>query len=165
MKKSLVTSEALLEIMNNQLETIDTQAKEIANLQQKLDYMIRQKFASSSEKFPSNQPSLFQDTSDTEIQEDTQDEKISYTRKKRGNKKLPPESLPHVRVEHDFKEEDKVCECGCSLKRIKETSFKQYDIIPAEFRVIDNIRFTYVCSCNCGTSPVISPLIPQVLSA
>ena len=47
MKESAVTPETLLEIMNNQLETIDTQAKEIADLQQKLDYMVRLKFSSS----------------------------------------------------------------------------------------------------------------------
>jgi transposase len=163
MKESVVITETLLEIMNNQLHTIDNQAKEIANLKEKVDYMIRQKFASSSEKFPSNQPSLFQDTSDIEVEEEPQTETLTFTRKKRGNKKLPPESLPHVRVEHDLKEEDKVCSCGCSLKRIKEFSSKQYDVIPAEFRVIDNVRFTYTCSCNCGASPVTSALTPQVL--
>jgi transposase len=170
MKQETVTTESLIEIMNRQLEVIDSKDsiieqkdKTIADLQQKLDYMLRQKFASSSEKFPSNQPSLFQDALDIETEEETQDEKISYTRKKRGSKKLPPESLPHIRVEHDIAEEDKVCNCGCQLKRIKEISSKQYDIIPAEFRVIDNIRFTYTCSSNCGASPVTSPLTPQVL--
>jgi len=34
------------------------------------------------------------------------------TRKKRGNKQLPPETLPHIRVEHDLKDKEKVCECG-----------------------------------------------------
>jgi transposase len=169
MKQEIVSTESLLEIMNHQLEVIDNKDsvieqkdKTIANLQERLDYMLRQKFASTSEKFPSNQPSLFQDTS-TSAQEEVEDEQVSYTRKKRGNKKLPSESLPHIRVEHDIEEKDKVCNCGCSLKRIKEISSKQYDIIPAEFRVIDNIRFTYVCSSNCGSSPITSALTPQVL--
>jgi len=170
MKQEIITTESLIEIMNHQLEVIDgkdivieQKDKTIADLQQKLDYMLRQKFASSSEKFPDNQPSLFQDDSNIQLIQDIQDEKLSYTRKKRGNKKLPPESFPHIRVEHDLKEEEKVCECGCGLKRIKEIRSKQYDIIPAEFRVIDNVRFTYVCSCNCGAKPVTSPLTPQVL--
>jgi len=163
MKQEAVITESLIEIMNYQLEVIDDKDKTIADLQEKLDYMIRQKFASSSERFPSNQPSLFKDTSDIKVEEEPQTETLTFTRKKRGNKKLPPESLPHVRVEHDIKEEDKVCSCGCQLKRIKEISSKQYDIIPAEFRVIDNVRFTYTCSCNCGASPITSPLTPQVL--
>jgi len=163
MKQEVLTTESLIEIMNHQLDVIDEKDKTIADLQQKLDYMTRQKFASSSEKFPNNQPSLFQEESLESI-ETKDDEKVSYTRKKRGNKKLPPDSLPHIRVEHDLKKEEKVCECGCGLRRIKEISSKQYDIIPATFRVIDNVRFTYVCSSNCGAKPVTSVLTPQVLS-
>ncbi len=163
MKQEAVTTESLIEIMNHQLDVIDEKDKTIANLQEKLDYMLRQKFASSSEKFPSNQPSLFQEDIKLPTEDELNLETITFTRKKRGNKQLPPESLPHIRVEHDLKEEDKVCECGCGLKRIKETSSKQYDIIPAKFRVIDNVRFTYVCSSNCGVKPITSSLTPQVL--
>jgi len=170
MKEPVVTTESLLEIMNHQLEVIDTKDsvieqknKTIADLQQKLDYMLRQKYASSSEKFPSNQPSLFEEDSDIEIEEETSIETLTYTRKKRGNKSTPPESLPRVRVEHDIREEEKICECGCGLKRIKEIHSQQYDVVPATFQVIDNVRFTYVCSCNCGSKPITSPLTPQVL--
>ena len=164
MKEVAVTTESLIEIMNHQLEVIDSKDKTIADLQQKLDYMLRQKFASSSEKFPSNQPSLFaEDSTDISKEKDSDIEEITYSRKKRGNKKTPPESLPRVRVEHDINEKDKVCSCGCSLKRIKEIISEQYDIIPAEFRVIENIRFTYNCSSNCGAKPITTPLTPQVL--
>jgi transposase len=170
MKQEIVTTESLIEIMNYQLEVIDfkdsvieQKDKTISYLQQKLDYMLRQKFASSSEKFPSNQPSLFLDADNLSKEDESSTEVITFTRKKRGNKQLPPESLPHIRVEHDLKEEEKVCKCGCGLKRIKEISSKQYDIIPAKFRVIDNVKFTYVCSSNCGASPVTSSLTPQVL--
>jgi len=158
MKQEAITTESLIEIMNHQLDVITEKDKTIADLQQKLDYMLRQKFASSSEKFPSNQPSLFQDDDNLPTEDEPNTETIIFTRKKRGNKKLPPESLSHIRVEHDLSDEDKVCECGCELKRIKEISSKQYDIIPASFRVIDNVRFTYVCSSNCGSKPITSEL-------
>jgi len=163
MEQEAVTTESLIEIMNHQLDVIDEKDKTIAYLQEKLDYMLRQKFASSSEKFPNNQPSLFQEDIKLPTEAEANTETITFTRKKRGNKQLPPESLPHIRVEHDLGEELKICECGCQLKRIKEISSKQYDIIPAEFRVIDNIRFKYVCSSNCGSKPITSPLTPQVL--
>lgn len=164
MTESAITTEALLEIMNNQLEIIDEKDKKIADLQQKLDYFLRQKFASSSEKFPSNQPSLFQDdTSVIPIEEDVKVETITITRKKRGSRTTPPESLPHVRVEHDISEEDKVCSCGCSMKRIKEIVSHQYDIIPTSFRVIDNVRFVYACLNKCGEAVKTSTLTPQVL--
>ena len=163
MKEATVTIETLLDIMNNQLVVIDEQDKIIADLQEKLDYMIRQKFSYSSEKFPSNQPSLFEETSDIDVEEEPQTETLTFTRKKRGNKNLPPESLPHVRVEHDLSEEEKVCECGCKMKRIKEIISQQYDIIPAKFQVIENIRFVYACSDKCGEKVKTSELTPQVL--
>ena len=171
MEQEAVSTESLIKIMNHQLEVINSKDsvieqkdKTIADLQQKLDYMLRQKFASSSEKFPSNQPSLFaEDSADIAKEKDSDIEEITYNRKKVGNKKTPPESLSRVKVEHDISEEDKVCGCGCSLKRIKEIISEQYDIIPAEFRVIENIRFTYTCSSSCGAKPVTSPLTPQVL--
>ena len=150
--------------MNNQLELIEEKDKKIADLQQRLDYMLRQKFASSSEKFPLNQPSLFQDdASILPMEEDTEVETITVTRKKRGSRTSPPESLPHVRVEHDMSEEEKVCSCGCGMKRVKEIVSRQYDIIPASFRVIDNVRFVYACLDKCGEAVKTSSLTPQVL--
>ena len=93
MKQEAVTTESLIEIMNHQLEIIDNKDsvieeknKTIADLQQKLDYMLRQKFASSSEKFASNQPSLFQDTDTLPTEDEPNTETITFIRKKRGNK-------------------------------------------------------------------------------
>ena len=88
MKEEAVTTESLIEIMNHQLEVIDEKDKTIADLQQKLDYMLRQKFAASSEKFASNQPSLFQDTDALPTEDEPNTETITFIRKKRGNKKL-----------------------------------------------------------------------------
>ena len=60
---------------------------------------MRQKFDSSSEKVVSTEPTPEEKaTSDIEVVEETEDEKIKPLRKKRGNKKTPPESLPHIRV-------------------------------------------------------------------
>jgi len=71
MKEVAVTTESLIEIMNHQL-VIDSKDKTIADLQKNLDYMLRQKFASSSEKFPSNQPSLFaEDSTDISKEKDS----------------------------------------------------------------------------------------------
>jgi len=53
-----------------------------------------------------------------------------------------------------LKDEEKVCSCGCGLKRINEITSCQYDIIPAQFRVIENVRFTCTCSSKCGAKPV-----------
>lgn len=139
----------------------------IMHLQAKIDFLSRQRFSSTSEKFP-NQPSLFegdQISIESEIQNDTQDEEVlkPTNKKKRKGRKRPPESLPHIRVEHDFTEDEKLCSCGCGMKRIKEIKTQQYDVIPASFRVIENIRFVYACESNCGEKLKTSPLTPQVL--
>lgn len=68
----------------------------------------------------------------------------SHTRKKRGRKPLP-ENLPRVEVIHDIPEEEKQCGCGCMKMRSGQEVSEQLDIIPAQMRVIRNIRYKYAC--------------------
>lgn len=49
------------------------------------------------------------------------------------------------------------------MQRIKELVSHQYDVIPAQFQVIENVRFVYGCSCKCGAAVKTSALSPQVL--
>ena len=164
MNTEAITLESLHELLQHQMKIIEKKDRQIAELQEKVDYLIRQKFASSSEKFPVNQPSLFDEPCKTiESEEDTEVEEVAYTRKKQGSRTTPPESLPHIRVEHDLNEDEKVCGCGCGMKQIKEIVSHQYDVIPAQFQVIKNVRFVYACSCKCGAKVKTSALSPQVL--
>lgn len=164
MSTEAITNEVLIDLVTRQSDTIEQQSKEIQQLRQRIDYLMRQKFASTSEKFPSNHPSLFDETSERITQEDDRDiEEVSVVRKKRGSRSTPPESLPHVRVEHDLNDTEKVCECGCAMKRIKELVSHQYDVIPAQFQVIENVRFVYGRGCGCGAKVKTSQLTPQVL--
>lgn len=164
-KDDALLIESLLEMNKRQAEMIETQAKQIRHLEERIDSLIRQRFATSSEKSLEHQPSLFDDfTSETlPTEEDTEAEQVPIVRKKRGGRTTPPESLPHVRVEHDLQEDEKVCSCGCEMRRITEVVSHQYDIIPASFQVIRNVRFVYACSCGCGAKLKTSPLSPQVL--
>lgn len=131
-------------------------------LEQKVDYLTRQLFSQKSEKLPDGQLSLFADLENKEIEEEKQEEiKIEYTRAK-GGKKRPPAHLPRVRIEHDISDEEKICSCGCIKKVIGEIITEQYDVIPAKFQVIENVRFKYVCPSKCS-APKLSPLTPQML--
>jgi len=90
-----------------------------------------------------------------------------YTRKKRGRKPLP-ENLPRVEKIHDIREEDKVCSCGCKLKRIGEETSEQLDIIPAKIQVIRHIRPKYACpACegveDDGPTVKVAPVSPQII--
>ena len=148
------------------LHIIEQKDQYILHLLDKVNFLSRKRFASSSEKF-SNQPSLFateETPQEIQTQNDTEVEELKPLKKrKKGGRKSPPDSLPHIRVEHDLSEEEKLCSCGCGMKRIKEIKMQQYDVVPASFRVIDHIRFVYVCKSNCGAKPKTSPLTPQPL--
>ncbi|MBC7531133.1 MAG: IS66 family transposase zinc-finger binding domain-containing protein [Oligoflexus sp.] len=41
----------------------------------------------------------------------------------------------------DLIDDEKLCGCGCQMSRISEESSEQLDIIPAQFQVIQNVRF------------------------
>ena len=86
--------------------------------------------------------------------------KVEFMRKKGGRKK-PPADLPRIRVEHDMDESEKICSCGCQMHVIKEIVSEQYDIIPASFQIIENVRFVY--GCRCGEKPKTTPLTPFIL--
>ncbi|MDQ7047154.1 MAG: IS66 family transposase zinc-finger binding domain-containing protein [Sulfurovum sp.] len=36
-----------------------------------------------------------------------------------------------------------MCSCGDTMHKIKELVSEQYDIVPAKFQVIQNVRFVY----------------------
>jgi len=69
--------------------------------------------------------------------------------------------LPRVRVEHDISEKEKICSCGCQMHRIKELVSEQYDIVPARFQIIENVRFVY--GCRCGEKPKTTPVPPMII--
>jgi len=158
MKTENVSKEELINTIINKNDKITSLEKEIIYLKEKIDALIRQRFNPKSEKFPSNQPSLFGDEEEVVKEEDT--ELIEYTRKKGGRKK-PPADLHRVRVEHDISEAEKMCSCGCKMHVIKELISEQYDVIPAKFQVIQNVRFVY--GCRCGEKPKTTPVPPMII--
>ncbi len=159
MKTEVISIEKLLNTIQNQEEKLEKKDKEIKYLQEKLDYLIRQKYNPKSEKFK-NQPSLFEDSEDDIPIEEDKEIKIEYTRKKGGRRK-PPKDLPRVTVEHDIDETDKICSCGCKMHVIKKLVSEQYDIVPAKFQIIENVRFVY--GCRCGAKPKTTPVPPMII--
>ena len=161
---------SMIILLENMQEALDKANKNIQELlthiklqDQKIDYLTRQLFSQKSEKLPDGQLSLFADLENKEVEEEKQEEiEITYVRSK-GGKKRPPAHLPRVRVEHDIPDEEKICSCGCQKKVIKEIISEQYDVIPAKFQVIQNVRFVYACSSKCGVGPKTTPLAPQML--
>ena len=159
MQKSLDEKDKIIERQAAQIEKLNQHIK----LQdQKIDYLTRQLFSKKSEKLPDGQLSLFADLEDKEVEPIKEEEiEVTYTRAK-GGKKRPPAHLPRVRVEHDISDEEKICSCGCQKQVIGEIISEQYDVIPAKFQVIENVRFKYACPNKCF-APKLSALKPQML--
>lgn len=125
-------------------------------------------FGPSSEKHPA-QDDLFDEAeahaeelasaSDVEHADEATEAKVSTPRPKR---QPLPKALPRERVEHDLPEEQKRCTCcGGTLHKIGEEISEQLDIIPAQVRVLEQVRFKYGCrQCEEGVTTAKAPKQP-----
>ncbi|MFL7870589.1 MAG: IS66 family transposase [Anaerolineales bacterium] len=147
-------AEDLLTIIDNLRCTLEAKDHQIKLLEEKIHYLLHHRFGSKSERFDERQQLLFGNEDATcEVASTAEIEVPAHTRKK-GGRRIPPEDLPRVRVEHDLPEESKQCTCGCCLTRIGEEISFQYDVIPAKFQVIENVKFKYGCSNpQCDQAP------------
>ncbi len=150
---------------------IERYEHENALLHEQLRLLRAQLYGGKSEKFiPPDGPQplpLFDMPEPEEPDEEEQVYVPGHTRKKRGRKPLS-DDLPRVEVVHDIDEKDKVCACGCELKRIGEEVSEQLDVIPAKVQVIRNIRPKYACpKCEGvedeGPAVRIAPVPPQII--
>jgi len=133
---------------------LEARDHQIKLLEEKINYLLYHRFSSKSERFDERQLLLF-DYEDTacEVEPATKVEIPAHTRKT-GGRRIPPQSLPRVRVEHDLPEKEKQCVCGDYLNRIGEEVSFQYDVTPAKFHVLENVKFKYGCSnSKCKQAP------------
>jgi len=131
------------------LGIIESQAKKIRLLEEKIHYLLHHRFGAKSERFDDRQQQLF-DTEPLELDpEPNEPIKVAPHKRNKGGRRTPPAHLPRVRIEHDLPEEQKRCRCGSCLSRIGETVSEQYDVLPPKFQVLEHVRFTYACpACN-----------------
>ena len=119
----------------------------IAVLEEQLRLATHKQFGSSSEKIAPDQLHLFNEAEATAPMAEDAATEITvpeHTRKKSGRKPIPAH-LPRIRVEHDIADAEKKCPCGSGnhRRRIGEAVSEQYDVIPAQVQVIENVRFKY----------------------
>ncbi len=74
----------------------------------------------------------------------------AYIRRKCGRKKID-DSTPTKVIYHDIPEEEKICACGCRLKKVGENSTKRLRIIPAKMYAVEDVYPKYACP-NCEGS-------------
>ncbi len=146
---------------------------ELLRLQELLSSQLAHRFCSHSEKGDS-QPMLFDFEDDDLIPSDEEiaetvagegpykDVKVKeYIRRKCGRKQID-DSTPTKQIYHDISEEEKICACGCRLKKVGENSTKRLRIIPAKMYAIEDIYPKYACP-NCeGSGDEDHPVFRQV---
>jgi transposase len=119
---------------------------------QRLTEMFRlaqqKRFGKSSDTF-GGQGELFNEAEEIVEQADEAEaddnETITYTRRKKRAEKIA-DDIPRERVIHDIADEDKFCDC-CEhpLHQIGEDTNEKIEFIPAQIKVIVNVRPKYAC--------------------
>ena len=83
-----------------------------------------------------------------------------HKRKKSGRKPLPAD-LPRIREIHDLSEDQKICPCGCQLRKIKEIITEKLNYIPESMEIIEHIRYVYACKDGCKKHVATANLPPM----
>ena len=152
---------------------ISNQQAHITCLTEQLKLERLRQFGRSSERFvDSNQLGLFAEAilaeTDNESDQDYDDasstEVASHTRQKNRGKRLPlPDCLARVRIEHQLDESELVTENGDHYIKIGETVSEQLDIVPADVRVIQHVRFKYAVKGKEELGVKIAPIVDQAI--
>jgi transposase len=150
---------------NDQLrQENETLTRRIQELLEALRLQIHRQYGASSEQTPPDQARLF-DEPDEEVEPAAESDAGPATRPQRARRRgtrLSP-NLPRVEVVHDLSDEEKICsEHGCELAPMGEETSEQLEFIPAQVRVIKNIRKKYTCPA-CEGNVVTAKAPPQLI--
>lgn len=139
-------------------------SRQLAQLIEALRLQIHRQFGASSEQTPPEQARLFDEPGDElEPEPEAPPPAASQPRRaRRRGTRLSPD-LPHVEVIHDLTDEEKRCSAhGCELAPMGEEVSEQLEFIPAQVRVIKNIRKKYTCPA-CEGNVVTAKAPPQLI--
>src|SRR3990172_4962682 len=124
------------------------QAFEIERLKEELRLARHKQFGASSEKADPAQPQLFNEAEVLSAKAPAgEGDEVTVPEQKRARGKRKPldDRLPRERIEHDIPEAEKLCPCGSGhvRPRIGEVVTEQADIVPAQVKVLQHVRFKY----------------------
>ena len=156
-------------VIASQHDTIDSQLKKLAGLQQQLARLLRKQYGPQKERIDPDQLTLF--TTDEleelvkELQQGITDsvstDDGSCTDKGDGEASCPPEKakrtghgrrplpehLPREEIFHELSDEERTCPCcGKLRKEIGSETSEQLEFIPAALKVIQHHRKKYASS-------------------
>ena len=147
----------------------EQQREELDRLKVELELLQRFRFGRRSERFVESpgQGRLFNEsdveaTTDSPRLDESQQEEISYRRRRRGHgwNKLP-DHLPRQEVLVDLTESERQCpSCGELMQRIGEDRSERVDVIPARVLVKVIVRPKYACRHQHGIRQAETPPSP-----
>lgn len=152
------------------LEQLKRKHRELEEVQQQVQALLRRYFGRSSEKMDPRQRLLFEQFIDQAIPErpadpepeDDASAEAAPRRRGHGRRRLP-KSLERETILHDLPEDEKPCPCCGKLRHvIGKQTHEQLDYIPAKVKVIEHVRLTYGCPL-CETDA--SADGPQIVTA
>jgi transposase len=155
---------ALQAMIRELLATNRAQRQDLANLQTRVDLLLRRLYGPRAERLDPNQPLLFAAQPPPTSVTDTEPAPAQGTprqRKGHGRQKLPTH-LSRQRIVHELTEAERLCPC-CQRPRqaVSSQTSEQLDYQPASLFIVEHVRLTYVCtSCQAGVStPAVA--VPQ----
>ena len=140
------------ELIAELMASLAQQEREKARLLHRVEMLLRQIYGRKSEKVDPAQLLLFaeqvmEQAAASAAEEVEEEAPAAPKRKGHGRKRLPAE-LPHLPVEHDVPEKDKVCpECGAHKHVISKRVTEQLEYAPASLFILEHIRPAYACPC------------------
>jgi transposase len=142
----------------------------IKTLEEGIRLLQHRGFAPTSEKLGADEQMIFDEieveAKNSPPEDDSEQLDLSADPKpprKRGKRKLLPKDLPRETVTIELPEDERHCpHDGTELKVIGEERSERLDVIPAQAKVIETIRFTYACSC-CERHVATAAVEPQIV--
>jgi len=162
LQKKLSEKSSNLQDIKTELERKNTDIKtkdnEICSLKDQYKNLLEQfrlsqqkQFGKSSETSDA-QLGLFNEVENIYDEEKIESENVESKEKQKTHnkpKRRPlPKDLPREIVIHDISDADKTCtDCGHALHKMGEEKSEQLAFVPAQVKVIENIRLKYSCRC------------------
>ena len=142
----------VVKVVTEHQHSVDVHRSRIQHLEEALRLMKQQRYGRSSEKIDGQGELSFFNEAELLDSSESEDESNStevkgYQRKPKGSRGLP-DSLPRVEIVYDLSDDEKVCDCGQTLRLIGEEVLEQLAVIPQQRFVRRHVKRKYACSCK-----------------
>jgi transposase len=153
------------------LATLHATQRHNAQLQHRLEQLLKRLYGPRAERYHPDQPLLFAEllaeptTASADHTPPAEAPPTTSKNKARPHGRRPlPENLPRQRVVHELSAAERACpECGAERQPFGEDLSEQLDWQPASLFVVQHVRLKYACPC-CQGQVTEAPKPPQPIA-